>query len=163
VARRRLADIQLSRGSRIVRLGLFWAIGACSAVAAITYVIPGHRDKYETVSHSDYSEGGAIPLIGAVAMTLLAAWLARKKFGSGMICATVGAVGAVLELARTILYHLFSTPLADGLEIVHIVSLLVMFLACVLMLCIEPVLYLVERSSQERAERSIPTARVVNT
>ena len=96
-------------------------------------------------------------------MTLLTAWLARQKFGSGMIGAFVGGIGAFLECARSVFAHLFSSPIAGNVEILHIVALVVMFGACVLMLFIEPVLYLVERSSQERAERTIPTARVVNT
>src|SRR4051794_23092163 len=109
MARRRLIDIELSRGSRIVRLGLFWTIGVCSAVVALTYVIPSHRLNYETVSHSDYADGGAAPLIGAIVMTVLTAWLARQKFGSGMICAFVGGIGALLECARSVFAHLFSS------------------------------------------------------
>ena len=163
VGRRRLIEIELSPGSRAVRRVLFWAIAVCGAIATITYLIPSHKLQYEYESHSDFSDSGYIPLLGLAGVTVLVAWLSRRRFGAGMIAAVVGAIAAFLEAARTIFTHLFSSPISHAPEIVHLIVLVAMFGASVVLLVLEPVLYLVERSSQERAERAFPSARVINT
>jgi hypothetical protein len=162
VARRRLLDIELSRGSRAVRQALFWVIGGGGAIAALTYVVPSHHLAYESESHSGYADSGYIPLVGLAGVTILVMWLARQRFGAGMIAAVVAGTSAFLEFARAVLAHLLSNVVTEGPEILHIVALVAVFGASVLMLVLEPVLYVIERSSQERAERSIPTARVVS-
>lgn len=146
-----------------MRRGLFWAIALSGAIATITYILPSHRLQYEYETHSGYADGGYIPLLGLAAVTVLVAWLSRQRFGAGMIAAAVGSIASVLECARTVFAHLFSSPITGAPEIVHLLALVVMFGASVILLFVEPVLYLVERSSQERAENTLPSARVVST
>ena len=163
MARRRLIDIELSRGSRAVRRALFWAIAVCGAIAMFTYILPSHRLSMDDHSHSGFADNGYIRLLGLAGVTVLVAWLSRQRFGAGMIASIVAGIAAFLEFARTLFAHLFSSPIMGAPEIIHLGVLVVMFGASVVLLVLEPVLYVVERSSLERAEATIPTARVVNT
>lgn len=147
-----------------MRRVLFWTIAGCSAVATITYVLPGHRSSGDVEDHSCYADGGYIPLLGLAAVTALVAWLSTRRFGAGLIASIIAAIAAVLEFGRWLFAHW--TIVQHTIDHVHLAMLTGMFGLGVILLFIEPVLYVVERSSQERAERAeraIPTARVVSS
>jgi len=160
--RRRLVDIELSRRSRIARLILFYSLALSGLVATVSYLLPAHAAGQLEI-HSNFADGGWVPLFFQVVVTGITAWASRKRFGAGMISAVFSGGAASLELVRTAFAHLLSPVHSIYGDYVHLGGLVGMFGFAMLLFIIEPVLYDAERKRQERAEVKLPQARVVKS
>ncbi|HTL36127.1 MAG TPA: hypothetical protein VL326_23510 [Kofleriaceae bacterium] len=159
--RPRLMDLELRGTARMVRRVAFYALAASGVVALIGYLLPAHTVG-QLELHSNFADGGVLPLFFMAAATAVTAWASRRRFGAGMISAVVAGTAASIELVRTAFAHpLFPVHSIYG-DYVHLGGLVSMFGFAMLLFIIEPVLYDAERKRQERPEVKLPRAQVVS-
>ncbi len=161
--RRRLLQVELEGPRAWVRGFWFWSVMMMSAIGGIGYLLPAHRLANEDW-HSNYADGGVLPLISFGVVLLVAALLRKKKLGAGMLTGVIATAGAVVAVIPVILVHLFShveTGLGEGLFGAGVFALA---FGGAIMLIAEPLLYWTQRRSLERRDPPqviLPMARVI--
>jgi hypothetical protein len=150
----RTFDLTSHRAS--FRRTLSFAMIGAAIVAAIGYVLPAHRLEGDTAFHSNFDDGGVLSILILAAVAAIVFALRKLRFGSGMISGVVSAGGALAAIVPVVLAHLFSSS-EDGYgETVFAVGVLALFFTGLVSLFAEPLLYVLERRSKERALRPAP-------
>jgi hypothetical protein len=104
-----------------------------------------------------------LPLVALAIVIVAALMLRRLRLGAGVVAGVLGAGGAFAAVAPVVLTHLFRTPeLAYG-EDVFMVGVLGLFFIGVAFAVVEPILYVLERRSVERASRPAPLPMAIAT
>lgn len=123
---------------------------AGSAVAFAGYLLPAHRREHDEHFHSNFADGGAIPLVVLAAAFVLAALLRTKKIGAGMIAGVLSFGAAIGAVIPVVLVHLFESMRWGIGENIYATGIGTLFFGGALFVVLEPALYLLQRRSDER-------------
>jgi hypothetical protein len=156
MTRQRLRTIRLTGARAIIRSTSFLAIAIAAVVAGIGYVLPAHRLASDAHFHSNAADGGPLPLVVLAFVAAAAVLLRRLRIGAGMLTGMIGAGGAIAAVAPVLLAHLFSSVEATYGDHMFALGLLGMFFVGIALLIAEPILYVLERRSIQRAALPAP-------
>jgi ABC-type spermidine/putrescine transport system permease subunit II len=158
----RTFDLTSRRAS--VRQALTYVMLSAALVAAVGYVLPAHRLDGDAGFHSNFADGGVLPviLLGFAAAVVFA--LRKLRFGAGMISGIVSGAAAFFSVVPVILIHMFDSYEEGYGEALFAVGVLALFASGVLSLVVEPVLYVLERRRIERDARpaALPVATIAS-
>jgi hypothetical protein len=156
-----LWTIELTGWRRKIRVGTCIAISVVAAIAAAGYLLPAHH-LYSAQAHSNFADGGPLPLLALAIVGIMTPWLARRRFGAGVIAGVLGAAAAIFSCVLLILAHFLSDVTYDYGELVFWLGLFALFGLGCLMLVVEPVVYLLERRRIVRVAQPapLPVARI---
>lgn len=159
--RRRLARIELAGGRAGLRRVLSWGIVTLAAIGAFGYVLPAHRVDDARAFHSNFFDGGPMPLFVFAAIALAAYALRRGRLGAGIATGVIATGGAVLALMPVFLKHFLAHVEHAYGEDLFAVGILGLFFGGAATAIIEPILYVTQRRALEREDPQFPVARLV--
>jgi hypothetical protein len=157
--RTRLRDVKLVGARAWIRRVWFGATIALSAIGAVGYLLPAHQAH--GVWHSNFADGGPIPLLVFAALGVIALLLRKRGLGAGIAMGVLSTAGAIVSVVPVVLAHLFADVQHDGIGETMFASGVIGLFFGGLFALVEPVLYLTQRRSDERVEL-IPVARIHN-
>lgn len=137
---------------------------AASVIAGVGYVLPAHQLKHEESFHSNYADGGPLPLIVLAAVLGTTFALRRFRLGSGVITGAVGVVGVFGSLIPVVLAHFLSSYEEGVGELVFAVGELGLLFTSATLLVVEPILYILERRRivHEARPAELPVAKIAS-
>jgi hypothetical protein len=163
MTRKPLRSVELTGPRAIIRRTGFVAIAALALVAAVGYLLPAHRLENAGYFHSNAADGGPLPIM-ALSIVIVAVLLLRKlRLGAGIVAGVLAAGGAFASVAPVVLAHMFRTPDFTYGEHIFMVGVLGLFFGGIAFAIAEPILYVLERRSVERASRPAPLPMAIAT
>ncbi|MBA2538596.1 MAG: hypothetical protein H0V17_03090 [Deltaproteobacteria bacterium] len=150
--RTRLRDVELVGARAWIRRGWFGLMIALSAIGAIGYLLPAHKLEGDEVWHSNFADGGEIPLLVFGALAGLAFLLRKCGLGAGSVMGLLATAGAIASVVPVVLVHLFATVQNGIGEGMYATGVLGLFFGGALYAIAEPILYLTQRRADERVE-----------
>ena len=135
------------------RRTLTWLIVLGAVVAAVGYLLPAHRVFDEDRVHSNYADGGIVPLLIWALVAVIAVTCRKFRLGSGMATGAVAAGGAIAALMPVVLVHFLSRTEEHYGEMVFALGELTLLGIGATLFVVEPILYVLERRRIERDAR----------
>jgi hypothetical protein len=162
--RRRLRDVTLTGGRRLLRGFLHVTIRAACALSFLFFAFERHRidvDGDWGPWHSYVDETAFLPLI-ACALTAAAAWWSRRRYPRGFVTALLAMATGFGNFVLFLAIHLFDNMDSNGAMSLVLLLQVPVFFAGLGLLIAEPTLPVLERRRLEEEEDPVfPTARLV--
>lgn len=153
--RKTLGETRLENVRLLIRGGGFVLLLALAVLGFAGYVTPAHTVNGGTW-HSNYDDGGAMPLLVLAAFGVVVAHLrTRVGLGAGMLAGLLGPVTAVLVLKPVFLVHMFADVQTGLGDLMMLISVMGLFLGGLAMMIAEPILYATQRRANERTNAQI--------
>ena len=159
--RRRLLRIQLVNGRAALRAVLSWGVIAIATLGAIGYVLPAHRVDEAASFHSNFADGGEMPLFVLAAVATAAYALRRRGLGAGIATGVIATGGAILAVMPVFLVHFLAHVEHAAGDDLFAVGVLGLFFGGIVTAIADPILYISQRRALERQDPQFPRARVV--
>lgn len=172
----RLTTLDLTGWRKTLRLVLFFAIAGSAALALLGYLLPAHRAAYvpdsgawldlssqpgEEHFHSNYADGGPMPIFVLALAAAVAVLLRKLRFGVGFATGVVGAGASVLAVGAVLLAHMFSRQESSIGEPVFVVAVIALFVTSCALLIVEPVVHILEKRRLIAASLPAPLPRAI--
>jgi len=149
--RLRLRDVKLVGARAWIRRAWFGATIALAALGMLGYLLPAHRLEGEAW-HSNFADGGEVPLLVFGAIGVLALILRKRGIGAGSAMGVLASIGAIASVIPVVLVHLFSTVQNGIGEAMYATGVIGLFFGGAVFAIVEPILYLTQRRADERTE-----------
>lgn len=154
--RTRLGDVELLGVRAWIRRGLFLVMVLLAVIGFFGYLMPAHSVDGGTW-HSNFTDGGPIPLGVFAAFAVIAAVMRERGLGAGMLTGVLAVGTAIASLVPVLLVHMFRHVDQGPGELMFAVAVIGLFFGGALLLIAEPILYWTQRRANER---KLPVARL---
>lgn len=144
-----LGNTQLVGVRSWIRGGGFAAMMLASAVGAFGYLLPAHSVNGGEF-HSNFADGGPMPLVVFGVMFVIAAVLRTKRFGAGLLTGILAPAAAIAALSPVFLQHLIADVTTGVGEDLFAVGVIGLFVGGVAFAIVEPILFATQRRADER-------------
>jgi len=144
---------ELDGRRRILHRSLPLAIAGAAALAFVGYLLPAHQLDGQGAFHSNFADGGVLPLILLAAIAAFALALRGRRFGTGITAGVATMLGAALAMLPVLVPHLVHDVHSGIGQHVFVAGILATFAGGAALAIGEPLLYASTRRAA--AQRSL--------